>query len=110
LSYACAQPRAQGSGLSRARPDRPDELGKDQYLEPELLGAVEEIALRPFGWPGDQRDIVVIVMVQALDRQKRILLGAADDEPGDDVDDPHFSEVSQTWMRRAVVARQRSKC
>ena len=71
-------------------PDRPDELGKYHNLEAKLRGAIEQIPLRPFRRSGDQGDIVVIVMVQALDRQKRVLLGAADDQPGDDVNDPHF--------------------
>ena len=32
-----------------------------------------------------------IAMVQALDRQQRILLGPADDQPRNDMDDPHAS-------------------
>ena len=98
---SCAYARPPGSSRRKAaaetavgfqvhdRPDRPDQLGKDFDLQPQLLRPVEKIAFGPFGRPGDQGDIIVISMVQPLDGQERILLGAADDQPGDDVDDSH---------------------
>ncbi len=51
---------------STTRPDRPDQFGKNSTFEAKLSGSIEEIPFRPFGRPGDQRHIVVIVMVKVL--------------------------------------------
>ena len=56
------------------RPDPADQLGHHLDLQPELLGAVEEVPLRPLGRAGDQRDVVAEAMVQAVDGEQRVLL------------------------------------
>ena len=70
-------------------PDRPDQIRKQLNFEAQLRRAVEQIAFRPLGRAGDQRHIVMKMVVKTRDAQERILLGAADDQPRDDMDDSH---------------------
>ena len=58
-------------------PDRTDQLGHDFDLEFAPGGALEEVAFGAFGRAGDQGDFVVIAMVQLVDGQQRVFLGAA---------------------------------
>ena len=63
--------------------------GITSTLSPGARRPVEEVPLGPFGRAGDQGHVVAVAMVQALDGQQGVLLGPADDQPRDDVDDPH---------------------
>jgi hypothetical protein len=53
------------------------------------------------------------MMMQIVDRQQRIFLGAPQDEPGDHVDDPHFSRASPRRAgatARCASAQARAVC
>ena len=86
----------------RRRPDGADEFGHQLDLHPLPLGPAEEVALGPLGRAGDERHVVAVAVVQALDREQRVLLRPAEDQAGDDVGDAHGRVVRG---RRAAALR-----
>ena len=72
-----------------------------------VAGAIEEVSLGPLGRACDQRHVVAVAMVQSLDGQDRILLRPADDQPGDDVDDPQRARSLNLGTYRGPIGAGR---
>ena len=72
-------------------PDGADQFGHDLDLQAQARGPLEEVPFGAFGRAGDEGHVVAVAVVQALDGQEGVLLGAAEDQAGDDVDDLHKS-------------------
>jgi hypothetical protein len=68
------------------RIDRPSKLLDDQRLISLIPSLFEKLPLRPQGRPRDERDLMP-PLCQTLAGNQGILLGPADDQTSDDVDD-----------------------
>ena len=67
-----------------------------------------EASLRPERRTGDQQHVVAVVAEQILAVEQRVLLRAAEDQPRDDVSDPH-AEDGSTRQRRSAVSTRRGR-
>ena len=88
-----SRPRAGSAGPARASP-RPS--------GPAAAARSKRSPSGPSAGPVIKRHVVVIVMVQAVDRQQRVFLGTAQDQPRDDVDNPHADLVVVSAVTVAV--------
>ena len=57
--------------------------------KPSLSGPIEQIAFGTFRRTGDQGDVVVVLVMQIVDREQGVLLGASNDQACDDMNDLH---------------------
>jgi hypothetical protein len=68
--------------------DPANQVVQQNDLDPELPGRRQEFSLRPVRPPGQDDGLEVPPILEPLARVKRVPLRPADDQAGDDVEDP----------------------